>query len=60
MSDDLQREFEFLGVTSSPGFVGEPVGSGVAERLIRTLKENLLWVRHFATVAGLVEEPREF
>ena len=29
---------------SSPSFVREPEG-GVAERFIRTLKENLLWVR---------------
>ena len=35
-------------------------GKGVAERFIRTLKENLLWVRHFATVAELVEALREF
>jgi hypothetical protein len=32
----------------------------VAERFIRTLKENLLWVRHFATVAELSEALREF
>jgi hypothetical protein len=34
--------------------------NGIAERFIRTLKENLLWVRHFATVAELVEALREF
>ena len=27
---------------------------------VRTLKENLLWVRSFATVAELVEALREF
>jgi hypothetical protein len=32
----------------------------VAERFIRTLKENLLWIRPFATVAELVEALREF
>jgi hypothetical protein len=32
----------------------------VAERFVRTLKENLLWARHFATVAELVEALREF
>src|SRR3954469_20285285 len=31
-----------------------------AERFIRTLKEDLLWIRAFATVAGLVEALREF
>jgi hypothetical protein len=47
-------------MTSSPSFVRDPEGNGVAERSIRTLKENLLWVRHFATVAELVESLREF
>jgi transposase InsO family protein len=60
MSDDFQREWKFLGMASSPSFVREPEGDGVAERFIRTLKENLLWVRHFATVAELVEALREF
>jgi transposase InsO family protein len=60
MSDDFQQELTFLGMTSSPSFVREPEGNGVAERFIRTLKENLLWVRHFATVADLVEALREF
>jgi hypothetical protein len=47
-------------MTSSPSFVREPEGNGVAERFIRTLKENLLWIRPFATVAELVEAQREF
>ena len=33
------------GIEASPSFVREPEGNGVAERFIRTLKENLLWVR---------------
>jgi putative transposase len=60
MSDDFQRELTFLGMISSPSFIREPEGNGCAERFIRTLKENLLWVRHFATVAELVEALREF
>ena len=31
----------------------EPEGNGVAERFIRTLKENLLWVRTFDTIEEL-------
>lgn len=50
MSNDFQREVRFLGITSSPAFVRQPEGNGVAERAIRTLKEQLLWIRHFATV----------
>jgi transposase-like protein len=38
---------------SSPSFIREPEGNGVAERFIRTLKENLPWVQHFASVAEL-------
>ena len=60
MSDDFQQELKFLGMTGSPSFVREPEGNGVAERFIRTLKENLLWVRHFAMVAELVGALREF
>jgi transposase InsO family protein len=47
-------------MSSSPSFVREPEGNAVAERFVRTLKENLLWIRHFATVAELVEALREF
>jgi transposase InsO family protein len=60
MSDDFQQELAFLGMASSPSFVREPEGNGAAERFIRTLKENLLWVRHFATAAELAEALREF
>jgi transposase InsO family protein len=60
LSDDFQRELEFLGMTSSPSFVREPEGNGCAERFIRTLKENLLWVRAFATVTDLSVALREF
>jgi transposase InsO family protein len=53
VSHDFQAEVRFLGITSSPAFVREPEGNGCAERFIRTLKENLLWVRPFATVEEL-------
>jgi transposase InsO family protein len=60
LSDAFQRELSFLGMVSSPSYVREPEGNGCAERFIRTLKENLLWVRPFATVAELVAALREF
>ena len=53
MSKDFQREISFLGATSSPAFVRAPEGNGCAERFIRTLKENLLWVRWFDTIKEL-------
>ena len=53
LADDFQQEVAFFGIESSPSFVREPEGNGVAERFIRTLKENLLWVRSFATIEEL-------
>ena len=53
MSDHFQKELAFLGIESSPAFVRAPEGNGCAERFIRTLKENLLWVRHFETIEEL-------
>lgn len=53
VSDYFQDELTFLGITASPAFVREPEGNGVAERFIRTLKEQLLWVRPFDTVEEL-------
>jgi putative transposase len=53
MARDFQAEIRFLGIESSPAFVRAPEGNGCAERFIRTLKENLLWVRSFATVEEL-------
>jgi transposase InsO family protein len=51
----FQRELDFLGITSSPAYVREPEGNGCAERFIRTLKEQLLWLRPFADVSELQE-----
>jgi putative transposase len=53
MAHALQEELGFLGLESSPAFVRAPEGNGCAERFIRTLKENLLWVRAFDTVEEL-------
>ena len=53
MSDAFQKELEFLGMESSPAFVRAPEGNGCAERFIRTLKENLLWVQTFDTIEEL-------
>jgi putative transposase len=53
MSGDFQDEIRFLGIESSPSFVREPEGNGVAERFIRTLKENFLWVHTFDTIEEL-------
>ena len=53
VAGDYQREIAFLGIAPSPAFVREPEGNGCAERFIRTLKENLRWVRRFDTIEDL-------
>lgn len=60
MSRDFQREIAFLGAESSPAFVRAPEGNGCAERFIRTLKENLLWIRWFDTIEDLRQALLEF
>jgi putative transposase len=60
MSDAFQNELTFLGIESSPAFVRAPEGNGCAERFIRTLKENLLWVQTFDNVEHLRRALLEF
>ena len=42
-----------LGIESSYSLVWTSDDNGVAERFIRTLKEQVLWVRTFDTVEAL-------
>jgi transposase InsO family protein len=60
MSSDFQDEIGFLGIESSPSFVRQPEGNGVAERFIRTLKENFLWVHTFDTIEELRRGLQDF
>jgi putative transposase len=53
MSQVFQDEVAFVGIERSPACVRDPQGKGCAERFIRTLKENLLWVTTFETVEEL-------
>ena len=53
LSHAYQAELRFLGIRSSPAFLREPEGNGCAERFIRTLKEQLLWVERFAIIEDL-------
>jgi putative transposase len=41
----FQGSLNWLGIKDDAAFVGEPQGNGVAERFIRTLKEQCLWAR---------------
>ena len=60
MSDHFQDELRFLGMDSSPAFVREPECNGCIERFFRTLKEQLLWVRHFQDLEELQAALRKF
>lgn len=56
ISDYFQGELRFLGIESSPSFIGAPEGNGIAERFMRTLKEQCLWVKDFETIEDLRRE----
>ncbi|MEI6537238.1 MAG: integrase core domain-containing protein [Verrucomicrobiaceae bacterium] len=45
---------------SSPAFVRQPEGNGVTERVIKTLKEQLHWIRYFPTIEALRKGLAEF
>jgi transposase InsO family protein len=60
ISHAYQEEIRFLGIESSPAFVREPEGNGCAERFVRTLKEQVLWLRRFDTVEDLLAALHEF
>jgi hypothetical protein len=55
-----EAELRFLGIRSNPALLRESEGNGCAKRLIRTLKEQLLWVEPFATVEDLRRALRAF
>ena len=50
----------FSGIESSPAFVRQPEGNGCIERFFRTLKEQLLWIRHFRDLEELQTALIEF
>ena len=60
ISGDYQDELKFLGIKSTPAFVAEPQCNGVSERFIRTLKEQLLWLRRFSSINALNEALQDF
>lgn len=53
LSRHFQGELKFLGAESSPSFIRCPEGNGVAERMVRTLKEQCLWLRRWKTLEEL-------
>ena len=39
---------------------GNPEGNGCIERFFKTLKDQLLWVRHFRSIPELVQALQDF
>src|SRR3954468_3499828 len=60
MSDHFQNQIAFLGMTPSFAFVREPETNGVAERFIRTLKEQVVWGRIFRNAEEVRAAVRAF
>ena len=46
----FRAEIGWLGIRSTPAYVGEPECNGIAERFLRTLKEECLYLRDFETL----------
>ena len=46
----FQAELAWLGIRSTPSYVGEPECNGVAERFMRTLKEECLYLHDFESL----------
>ena len=46
----FQAEIKWLGIRSTPAYVGEPECNGIAERFIRTLKEECIYLHDFETL----------
>lgn len=60
VSHHFQEEVKFAGVSSSPAYVKEPETNGCAERFVRTLKEQLLWIQRFHTIEELNRALQDF
>jgi transposase InsO family protein len=50
IADAWINEVKWLGCTISPSYVGEPECNGVAERFMRTLKEQCIYLHQFASL----------
>ena len=50
IADAWINEVKWLGITISPSYVGEPECNGVAERFMRTLKEQCLYLHRFESL----------
>jgi putative transposase len=56
----FQGELRWLGIRSTASYVGEPECNGVAERFMRTLKEECLYLHDFESLEQAREAIGEF
>lgn len=59
-ADDFINQVRYWGITTSFAFVSEPETNGVAERFIRTLKEQAVYGRVFRNVQEVREALNKF
>jgi len=59
-SAHYQAEIDHLGIGRSPAFHYEPETNGCVEKFIQTLKEQVLWIERFDTLADLRAAIRAF
>jgi transposase InsO family protein len=60
IADHFRNEIRFLGIAASYAFVAEPQTNGVAERFIRTLREQAIYGRIFRTVENVRQAVAKF
>jgi len=60
LSDHFQNQVKFWGIRPSFAFIEQPQTNGVAERFIRTLKEQAIYGRVFHNVAEVRKAVRDF
>lgn len=59
-SIDFSRQLKYWGIAPSFAIVGEPQTNGVAERFIRTLKEQAIYGKVFYTADEVREAVKRF
>lgn len=60
LSDHFQNQVKFWGIRPSFAFIEQPQTNGVAERFIRTLKEQAIYGRVFRNVEEVRQAVRDF
>jgi len=60
IADAWINEVKWLGCTISPSYVGEPECNGVAERFMRTLREQCIYLHQFASLDEAQQRIGEF